>query len=77
MDWIRAMRKSTAVEDKKNFMLWEIGRISTRECWERFKWANHLPCMKYRYNKSDFERWLNGLGYIRKVRFSLDGRDGE
>lgn len=71
------MRKSTAVEDKKNFMLWEIGRISTRECWERFKKANHIPGMKYRYSKADFEKWLNGLGYIRHVRFSLEGRDGE
>ena len=71
------MRKSTAVEDKKNFMLWEIGRISTRECWERFKKANHIPGMKYRYSKADFEKWLNGLGYIRRVRFSLEANNGE
>lgn len=65
MDYAQMLRPCGQVSDKKNFLLWEAGRINTKECWERFLASNKIKEAPD-FDSAGFQYFLAGMGYRRR-----------
>lgn len=64
MDWIRFLKKSARLKDKKIFEMWINNEINLDECLNEFRLNNKIPDRVY-INILEFAIWLNGLGWIK------------
>lgn len=70
MDFIKYQRMlertyKAVTSDKKDFDLWNNGRITTEECIKRFCENNNHTEEIYNIKAENFEYWLESLGYIK------------
>lgn len=57
--------EKSATQDSIIFYRWERGEISTASCLRRFR-EHNMVGERYDISQTEFEQWLNSLGYIRR-----------